>query len=133
MGTTMGARARHRPDDLHRNDRKLLGRSSPPTDLEVVDAKGSTVRDARGRTFIDFQMGWCVGNLGWNPPEILARVQSFKGPAYVAPQTTYAPWAELARRLVDITPGDLGRAYRCVGGTEAVELALQLAIAFTGR
>lgn len=101
--------------------------------MEIVAAEGSRVRDARGRTFIDFQMGWCVGNLGWNPPEILARVQQFKGPAYVAPQVTYRPWSELAERLVERAPGKLARAYRCVGGSEAVELALQIAMTHTGR
>jgi acetylornithine/succinyldiaminopimelate/putrescine aminotransferase len=129
----MGLLKRKASSDVLRNDKKFVGRTSPPRDLEIVAAEGSRVRDARGRTLIDFQMGWCVGNLGWNPPEILARVRDFKGPAYVAPQGTYAPWSELARRLVDITPGDLGRAYRCVGGSEAVELALQLAIVRTGR
>jgi adenosylmethionine-8-amino-7-oxononanoate aminotransferase len=129
----MGVLGHTQSPDVGRADRKLVGRTEPARNLEVVAAEGSHVRDARGRTFIDFQMGWCVGNLGWNPPEILARVKSFKGPSYVAPQSTYAPWSELARRLVDVTPGDLGRAYRCVGGSEAVELALQLAIAHTGR
>src|SRR4051812_35753769 len=108
-------------------DRRFVGRTEPPRDLEIVAAEGSRVRDARGRTLIDFQMGWCVGNLGWNPPSILARIQKFKGPSYVAPQDTYAPWTELARRLVERAPGDLARAYRCVGGSEAVELALQIA------
>jgi acetylornithine/succinyldiaminopimelate/putrescine aminotransferase len=129
----MGILRRTQSPDVGRADRKFVGRTEPAHDLEVVAAEGSHVRDARGRTFIDFQMGWCVGNLGWNPPEILARVKSFKGPSYVAPQLKYAPWSELARRLVDVTPGELGRAYRCVGGSEAVELALQLAIAHTGR
>ena len=129
----MGPREHTQSLDVRRADRKFVGRTEPARTLEVVAAEGSHLRDARGRTFIDFQMGWCVGNLGWNPPEILARVKSFKGPSYVAPQSTYAPWSELARRLVDVTPGDLGRAYRCVGGSEAVEVALQLAIAHTGR
>jgi acetylornithine/succinyldiaminopimelate/putrescine aminotransferase len=129
----MGILRRTQSPGVGRADRKFVGRTEPAHDLEVVAAEGSHVRDARGRTFIDFQMGWCVGNLGWNPPEILARVKNFKGPSYVAPQLKYAPWSELARRLVDVTPGELGRAYRCVGGSEAVELALQLAIAHTGR
>jgi acetylornithine/succinyldiaminopimelate/putrescine aminotransferase len=125
-------RRKHSPA-VARNDRKFIGRTESPRGLQIVAAEGSRVRDVRGRAFIDFQMGWCVGNLGWNPPEILARVQAFKGPSYVAPQDSYEPWSELARRLAQIAPGKLERAYRCVGGSEAVELALQLAIAFTGR
>jgi acetylornithine/succinyldiaminopimelate/putrescine aminotransferase len=129
----MGLSRRKQSPRVARNDRKFLGRTEPPRGLQIVAAEGSHVRDARGRTFIDFEMGWCVGNLGWNPPEILARVKAFEGPCYVAPQDTYAPWSELAHRLTGMAPGSLERAYRCVGGSEAVELALQLAISFTGR
>ncbi|HTL35544.1 MAG TPA: aspartate aminotransferase family protein [Kofleriaceae bacterium] len=110
-----------------------LGRLSVPEKLQIVSASGNHVRDARGRTFIDFQMGWCVGNLGWNPPEIVARVQRFRGPFYVSPNDLYAPWSQLAKELVDVAPGKLARAFRCVGGSEAVELALQLAMSATGR
>ncbi|HUS32760.1 MAG TPA: aspartate aminotransferase family protein [Kofleriaceae bacterium] len=129
----MGAVRRTSPADVLRNDRKFLGRTEEPEALEIVAAEGSRVRDARGRTFIDFQMGWCVGNLGWNPPEIVARIQRFRGPYYVSPKAVYAPWTRLAEGLVDIAPGKLEYAYRCVGGSEAVELALQLAFTATGR
>jgi 4-aminobutyrate aminotransferase-like enzyme len=98
-----------------------------------VAAQGSSLRDAQGRTYIDFQMGWCVGNLGWNPPEILARVRAFEGPTYVAPGVMYEPWCELAELLVEGAPGAIARAFRAVGGTEAVELAMQLAMKHTGR
>jgi acetylornithine/N-succinyldiaminopimelate aminotransferase len=116
-----------------RRDRRYLGRTEDAEAPEVVRAEGSRVVDAHGRTFIDFQMGWCVGNLGWNPPEILARVQRFTGPSYVTPNNSYAPWVDLAERLVATAPGKLARAYRATTGTEAVELALQLAVTRTGR
>jgi acetylornithine/succinyldiaminopimelate/putrescine aminotransferase len=125
-------RGTHFPD-LARRDRKVLGRFSPASDIEVVAASGSRLRDARGRTFIDFLSGSGVTNLGWNPPEIVARVRAFEGPSYVAPGMLYEPWAELAEQLVELTPGKLAKVFRCVGGTEAVELALQLATVATGR
>ncbi len=129
----MGARLRKRAHDLERDDRRYLGRSGDGDDLEIAAAEGSRVTDARGRTFIDFLMGWCVGNLGWNHPAIVERLRQFEGPAYVMPAARYAPWVELARRLAAVTPGGLERCWRAVGGTEAVELALQLAMAYTGR
>src|SRR5262249_25130636 len=110
----MGLRARLRPDELLRNDRNLLGRTTPPRDVEVVKAEGNHVHDARGRTFIDFQMGRCVGNLGWNPPEIVDAVRSYDGPTYVLPTSTYPPWVELAGLLAELAPGRLKRAYRVV-------------------
>src|SRR5690242_16198916 len=106
----MGA-LRSRPT-TERSDRRYLGRTEDADAPEIVRAEGSRVVDARGRTLIDFQMGWCVGNLGWSPPEILARVKRFAGPSYVTPNNSYAPWADLAKRLVECAPGDLARAYR---------------------
>jgi acetylornithine/succinyldiaminopimelate/putrescine aminotransferase len=129
----MGLLRRSQGASVARKDRKYLGRAEPAKDIEIVAASGSTLRDAQGRTFIDFQMGWCVGNLGWNPPEILARVRAFEGPTYVAPGLLYEPWVELAKLLVDGAPGRISTAFRAVGGTEAVEQALQLAMKYTGR
>jgi len=60
-------------------------------------------------------------------------VRDFEGPCYVAPGLLYEGWSELAKLLIEHAPGGLARAYRCVGGTEAVELALQLAMTATGR
>jgi 4-aminobutyrate aminotransferase-like enzyme len=130
----MGLRARHHTDDLLlRNDRRLLGRTFPAYDLQIVGAQGSRLHDARGRTVIDFMMGSCVGNLGWNPPEIVAAVREHDGPMYVPPGALYPPWVELAGLLTAAAPGRMRRAFRAVGGSEAVELALQIAMTITGR
>ena len=45
----------------------------------------------------------------------------------------YKPWAELAELLADLTPGKLKKSFRATGGTEAVEIALQVAMAYTKR
>jgi len=129
----MAQRLRRRTQTIVRQDRSLVGRAADPGRIQIVSADGSLVVDGRGRTLIDFQMGWCVGNLGWNNPEIVERLRAFSGPSYVQPTELYGPWVELARRLAEITPGALTRSYRAVGGTEAVEMALQLAQIYTQR
>jgi hypothetical protein len=45
----------------------------------------------------------------------------------------YAPWVEIAMHLAQLAPGKLVKSYRAVGGTEAVEIALQVARQVTGR
>lgn len=110
-----------------------MGRDSPAEDVELVGARGSYLQGADGRRYVDFAAGWCVGNLGWDVREIRARLRRFQGPDYVHPSHLYGPWAELAQQLAAITPGRLQRSYRATGGTEAVEIALQLAMAATGR
>ena len=113
--------------------RKFLGRDSEADDLQIVRAEGSHVFDARGRKYIDFTSGWCVGNLGWGDAEIRAQLQRFKGPAYVTPSSLYGPWVELAELLAEMTPGRLVKSFRATGGSEAVDLALQAAMLHTGR
>ncbi|UOF00659.1 class-III pyridoxal-phosphate-dependent aminotransferase [Bdellovibrio reynosensis] len=119
--------------NLRQLDEKYLSRSSDPENIEVIKTKGSFIYDAKGKKYIDFTMGWCVGNVGWNNDEIRRKLKSFNGPEYVTPHHLYKSWVELARQLAQITPGKLQKSFRATGGTEAVELALQAAISHTRR
>ena len=49
-------------------------------DVVVGNSADSFLTDARGRKYIDFMMGWCVGNLGWGNTEIAAAARKFDGP-----------------------------------------------------
>lgn len=118
---------------VFQRDKKYLGRDIPAIDLEIVGSEGSYLIDSKGKRYIDFLMGWCVGNLGWGIKEIRDRISNFNGPDYVNPYYLYQPWSELAERLAKITPGKLTKSFRATGGTEAVEIALQAARAHTGR
>src|SRR5687768_11417013 len=112
--------------------REPLAREEP-ADLQVAATNGSIVTDARGRKYIDFVMGWCVGNFGWRPAAIAKAIERFKGPDYVYPGYAYAPWTELARLLTSLAPRSLTTCFRATGGSEAVDLALQAAMIHTGR
>ena len=124
--------ARPRRVNLRQLDRKYLGRESPPEDLQVTRTKGAFVYDARGRRYIDFLSGWCVGNFGWDNTGI-TKSPARRRPDYVYPEYLYEPWVELAQLLAGITPGKLEKTYRATGGSEAVDIALQIAMASTGR
>jgi 4-aminobutyrate aminotransferase-like enzyme len=119
--------------DMTERDRKYLAREEPADGVQIVRSAGSFVFDRHGKKYIDFTAGWCVGNLGWGNEEILEAIRSFDGPAYVHPDHLYRPWTELAEVLADITPGRLTKCYRATGGSEAIEIALQVAMAATGR
>jgi acetylornithine/succinyldiaminopimelate/putrescine aminotransferase len=114
-------------------DKKYFGRSSQDYTFELKEAKGNLLFDGEGKQYIDFLMGWCVGNIGWENKEVEAEIERFKGPEYVHPQLYYKPWIELAQLLAEITPGNLQVSYRTTGGTESVEAALQIAMLYTGR
>jgi adenosylmethionine-8-amino-7-oxononanoate aminotransferase len=118
--------------NLRQLDRKYLGRESEAQDLQVARTKDAFVYDARGKRYIDFLSGWCVGNFGWDNTAI-TKSPPRRRPAYVYPEYLYRPWVELAQLLAEITPGKLEKTYRATGGSEAVDIALQIAMASTGR
>jgi acetylornithine/succinyldiaminopimelate/putrescine aminotransferase len=118
---------------MPRTRKRFLVQNGGTADIEVARARGSYVYDARGRKYIDFIMGWCVGNFGWGRPALRHRVHTFRGPDYIYPEYAYKPWRELAQLLVGLAPDGLTRCCRATGGSEAVELALQAAMLHTGR
>lgn len=114
-------------------DRSYLGRDTAATPIEIAHEEGSYLIDSSGKKYIDFQVGWNVGNLGWNQKEIVNQIKKFDGPNYVDPFYLYKPWADLAELLAKITPGKLTKSFRATGGTEAVEIAIQAAMKHTNR
>jgi acetylornithine/succinyldiaminopimelate/putrescine aminotransferase len=114
-------------------EKRYLARDGESEGLQVVRAQGSYLFDSRGKKYVDFLMGWAVGNFGWNNPRLRARARRFRGPDYVFPGFSYKGWADLAQLLARITPGELTKCFRATGGTEAVDIALQAAIVHTGR
>ena len=118
---------------MPRPRKRFLVQNGGDADIEVARARGNYVYDTRGRRYIDFVMGWCVGNFGWARPDLRRRVHAYKGPDYIYPGHAYKPWHELAQLLVGLAPEGLTRCCRATGGSEAVELALQAAMLHTGR
>lgn len=114
-------------------DAQFLGRDVPAVPIEVVKTQGSYVYDASGKRYVDFLMGWCVGNIGWGIPEVEKAIADFDGPDYLNPYYLYKPWADLAELLASIAPGKLTKTFRATGGTEAVEIAMQAAMSHTRR
>lgn len=118
-------------------DIKYLGRDVTPVPLEVVRTEGNYIFDKKGDKYLDFEMGWCVGNMGWNEKPVIDAIKKFTDvPNYVIPGIPgymYEPWTELAELLSQITPGNLTKCFRATGGTEAVEIALQAAMSHTKR
>jgi 4-aminobutyrate aminotransferase / (S)-3-amino-2-methylpropionate transaminase / 5-aminovalerate transaminase len=106
------------------------------TPIAVMHAEGAIVTDADGNRLIDFAGGIGVVNTGHRHPAIVAAVQDqLNRFAHVCfPVSTYEPYVELAERLNDITPGEHPkRTFFINSGAEAVENAVKVARAFTGR
>ncbi|MGI9950948.1 aspartate aminotransferase family protein [Moorellaceae bacterium AZ2] len=102
-------------------------------DKQFVRAQGAYVWDRDGRRYLDFLGAYGALNLGHNPPEVLAALEKVKERPNLLQASLNPLAAALAHNLAQITPGDLSRVFFCNSGTEAVEGALKLARAATGR
>src|SRR5918999_5098103 len=106
------------------------------TPIAVVHAEGAVVTDVDGNRLIDFGGGIGVVNTGHRHPSVVAavRAQLDRFGHVCFPVSTYEPYVELAERLNRVTPGDHPkRTFFLNSGAEAVENAVKVARAFTGR
>ncbi|MBI5390953.1 aspartate aminotransferase family protein [Candidatus Woesearchaeota archaeon] len=113
--------------------KEFLFRDAPTIPLEIVDSGGRYIIDKDGKPYLDFTMGWCVGNAGWKKKAIINAVKGFQGPDYVQPNFLYKRWDILAEKLVCLLPHARGTCFRATGGTEANEIALKIARAYNKR
>jgi putrescine aminotransferase len=91
-----------------------------------VFAEGCTIVDHTGKAYLDFAGGYGVFTLGHRHPRVDRMALSGR--------TMFNPlMGRLAKRLAELTPGDLAISFFANSGTEAVEGALKLARAATKR
>jgi len=94
---------------------------------------GSFLRDLDGRELLDFH-GNSVHQVGYANPHVMAAVRAQLDALSFSPRRyTNEPAVRLARKLVDLAPGDLGKVLFAPGGTSAIGMALKLARVVTGR
>ena len=104
--------------------------------IYATRAENAELWDDQGRRFLDFASGIAVNNTGHRHPRVMAAVaaqaEAFTHTCFhVAP---YEGYISLAERLNAATPGDFAKKTMLVTtGAEAVENAIKMARAFTGR
>jgi adenosylmethionine-8-amino-7-oxononanoate aminotransferase len=100
--------------------------SVPPV---AVAARGTTITDAQGKTYIDACGGAAVSCLGHNHLDVLGAMKAQMEKlayAHTAFFTNEASEA-LADELVEHAPEGISHVYFVSGGSEAMEAALKLA------
>ena len=98
----------------------------------VVSAKDMHYVTADGRRVLDGAAGlWCC-NTGHNRDSVVAAIARQAAELDYAPAFQFAhPKAfELAARVAALAPGDLDHVFFCNSGSEAVDTALKIALAF---
>jgi beta-alanine--pyruvate transaminase len=98
----------------------------------LIRAEGMYFWDQHDRKVLDGIAGlWCV-NAGHARPKIVQAIQQQAGEMDYAPpfQMGHPKAFELAERLVELTPQGINRVFYTNSGSEAVETALKMAIAY---
>ena len=98
----------------------------------LVRAQGMHYWSHDGRQILDGTAGlWCV-NAGHSRPEITQAVARQLGEMEFAPnfQMSHPQAFTLANRLIKLTPGDLNHVFYSNSGSEAVDSALKIALAY---
>ena len=103
-------------------------------DLVAVRGKGALLYDEKGHEYIDCAAGIAVASLGHCHPKLVAAIKQQAETLITCPNIMYNDVrSSLLRKLVEITPPSLTRAYLCNSGAEAIEAALKFARLHTGR
>lgn len=110
---------------------RVMKLSGSPVEMS---ADGCTITDHTGKTYLDFAGGYGVFTLGHRHPRVVAAVRAQLDVMALSGRTMFNPlMGRLAKRLAEITPGDLQISFFANSGAEAVEGALKLARAATKR
>lgn len=96
-------------------------------------AEGAVVEDVDGNRFIDFTSGVLVMNVGHCHPDHVAAIREQAGKLLNCYDFVNVPRVMLAKKLVELTPPNLDRAFILTTGSEAVEAAIKVARRYTGR
>lgn len=119
---------------LARDARAFLHQSvSTPCLNAIARAEGIWIEDVAGRRYMDFH-GNNVHHIGYGHPRLKRAIAEQMDALPFAPRRyACAPSLALAEKLGAITPGDLGKVLFTTGGSDAVEVAVKVARAATGR
>jgi 4-aminobutyrate aminotransferase len=106
---------------------------STPCFNALASASGIWLTDVEGRRYMDFH-GNSVHQVGHGHPRVVQAAKDALDTLPFSPRRfTNQAAIDLARRLVELAPGDLGKVLFAPGGTSAVGMALKLARVATGR
>jgi len=98
----------------------------------IARSKGMHYYTPDGRAVLDGIAGmWCT-NAGHNRDPIVAAIRAEAGELDYAPafQFSHPKAFELASRVAALAPGDLDHVFFCNSGSEAVDTALKIALAY---
>jgi taurine--2-oxoglutarate transaminase len=104
------------------------------TPIAVKYAKGVYLYDYDDKRYIDFSSGLMNVNIGHGNQRISEAVlKQMQEVSYVTPFCVTKVRGDLGKKLAEICPGDLNKAFFTLCGGTSIENALKLARLYTGR
>jgi len=102
--------------------------------IAIERAEGVYLYDYNGNRIIDFSSGLMSVNIGHGDQRVTdAVVEQMQKVSFVTPSCTTEVRAKLSRKLAEICPGDLNKAFYTLCGTSSIDNAIKLARLYTGR
>ncbi len=119
---------------LAEDEKYFLKQSLSTPCLNVMTrCQGASITDLQGRTYLDFH-GNNVHQVGFGHPRVIEAItRQIQQLSFCTRRYTNIPAIQLAAKLVQLAPGDLGKVLFAPSGTGAMGMALKLARAATGR
>jgi 4-aminobutyrate aminotransferase len=106
---------------------------SSPCLSVVVKAEGAYIEDTNGHRYLDFH-GNNVHHIGYGHPKLKKAIAEQMDALPFVPRRFASESAlALAKKLVEIAPDTLSKVLFTTGGSDAIEVALKIARAATGR
>lgn len=102
--------------------------------IPIEKGEGIFFWDYNGKKYYDMSSQLANVNLGYGNQEIIDAIKKqVEVLPYIAPAFASGPRTELAKLLVDLSPGNIGKAFFTCGGADANEAAIYAARAYTGK
>jgi taurine--2-oxoglutarate transaminase len=102
--------------------------------INAERAEGSYIYDRDGKRYLDFSSQLMNVNIGHGHPKVKAAVlKQMDELSYVFPGAATEVRGKLGKKLAELAPGNLTKTFFTLGGAEAIENAIKLARAYTGR
>ena len=97
-------------------------------------AEGCYLWDDKGKRYLDFSAQLTNVSVGYQHPRVVeAIVEQARQMCYLSPVHGNELAPRLGEMIAEVCPGDLGQSFFTLGGSEANEVAIQLARMYTGR
>ena len=126
-----------REEVLHKNLEYTLFSWSKQKGIDplcIQRAEGVYLYDYDGKRYLDFSSGLMNVNIGHGDQRVTdAVVKQMQLVSYVTPSCATKVRGDLGKKLAEICPGNLNKAFFTLCGATSIESAMKLARLYTGR